>query len=91
MNEVMMTAEHRHPPTYTEVTQHVAYLQYAQCLVEAAQVQTVTLAGMISLLASMQDEYGSETTLESIIQHRVGLQLEAQHQERQRRRKEAMS
>ncbi len=54
-------------------------------------MQTMTLAGMMSLLAAMQQEYGPNTTLESIIQHRVGLQLEAQHHERTRRRLEVAS
>ncbi len=60
-------------------------------LVEEAQVQTVTLVDMMTLLCSMQGEYGPDATLEAIIQHRVGLQLLAQHQERTRRRMEAVA
>jgi hypothetical protein len=62
-----------------------------QRLVSEAHMQTVTLTEMIALLTALQGEYGAGTALEVIIQHRVGLHLQAQHEERQRRRREAMS
>ena len=80
-----------HPPVYSEVTSQVAHLQQMQCLVEEAHMQTVTLTEMMALLTALQGEYGADTALEVIIQHRVGLQLDAQYRERQRRRREAAS
>jgi len=78
----------RHPPIYSEVTGPIAPLQQMQRLVSESHMQTVTLTEMIALLVSMQDEYGPDATLEAIIQHRVGLQLEAHYEERKRRRLE---
>lgn len=65
---------------YTSLTQEIPVLQQLQTLTDTPR--TTTVAEVIALLSAMQQEYGSGVTLEQIIQHRVGLQLQAQRDAR---------